>query len=97
VWTVPFGGGAGRIMRLGFQPVNYLGAILWKRGASAGCVALGHAASDCSALSEKSDRVAASSRPILPALVGQQIGSCTNDELSPSIEFRSNVETDLLG
>jgi len=22
VWTVPFGGGAGRIMRLGFQPVN---------------------------------------------------------------------------
>lgn len=22
VWTVPFGGGVGRIMRLGFQPVN---------------------------------------------------------------------------
>ncbi|MHA0111314.1 hypothetical protein ACXYUI_29980, partial [Klebsiella pneumoniae] len=22
VWTVPFGGGVGRIMKLGFQPVN---------------------------------------------------------------------------
>lgn len=22
VWTVPFGGGVGRVMRLGFQPVN---------------------------------------------------------------------------
>jgi hypothetical protein len=22
VWTVPFGGGMGRIMKLGFQPVN---------------------------------------------------------------------------
>ena len=23
VWTVPFGGGVGRVMRLGFQPVNW--------------------------------------------------------------------------
>ena len=24
VWTVPFGGGVGRVMKLGFQPVNLL-------------------------------------------------------------------------
>ncbi len=28
VWTVPFGGGIGRIMKLGFQPVNIHGAVL---------------------------------------------------------------------
>jgi hypothetical protein len=24
VWTVPFGGGIGRVMRLGFQPINWI-------------------------------------------------------------------------
>jgi hypothetical protein len=27
VWTVPFGGGVGRIMKLGFQPVNISASI----------------------------------------------------------------------
>ena len=42
VWTVPFGGGVGRIMKLGFQPVN-LTAILRQRSISFGNLALGHA------------------------------------------------------
>jgi hypothetical protein len=38
VWTVPFGGGAGRILRLGFQPVNiqasFYGNVVHPPGAS---------------------------------------------------------------
>jgi hypothetical protein len=28
-WTVPFGGGVGRIMKLGYQPVNITGQVYW--------------------------------------------------------------------
>ena len=38
IWTVPFGGGVGRIMKLGFQPVNitgqFYGNALYPSGAS---------------------------------------------------------------
>jgi hypothetical protein len=38
VWTVPFGGGVGRIMKLGFQPVNisaeFYGNVVYPAGGS---------------------------------------------------------------
>ena len=38
VWTVPFGGGVGRIMKLGFQPVNisaqFYGNAVYPSGSS---------------------------------------------------------------
>ena len=40
VWTAPFGGGVGRIMKLGFQPVNLLRGVLWQCRASHGNFAL---------------------------------------------------------
>ena len=38
IWTVPFGGGVGRIMKLGFQPVNisaqFYGNVVYPAGTS---------------------------------------------------------------
>ena len=39
-WTVPFGGGVGRIMKIGFQPVN-IAAVLWQCRSSPGSFAMG--------------------------------------------------------
>ena len=44
--TLPFGGGVGRIMKLGFQPVNISAAVLWQRRVSHRELALEHAATD---------------------------------------------------
>jgi hypothetical protein len=53
VWTLPFGGSAGRIMGLGYQAGQPFGELLWQRWASYRGIALGHAASDCAALPQK--------------------------------------------
>ena len=51
VWTVPFGGGVGRVMKLGFQPVN-ITAVLWQRCASRWSFPLGYALAICVAISQ---------------------------------------------
>jgi hypothetical protein len=67
---VPFGGGVGRIMRLGFQPVNITAQFYGSAVHPPGCVALGHAASDRSALSQTTDpRCATAVRSGLPVTV----------------------------
>ena len=44
--TLPFGGGVGRIMKIGFQPVNIQLPVLRQRQVSHGDLALGHAVRD---------------------------------------------------
>ena len=57
VWTAPFGGGIGRIMNLGFQPVNitaqFYGSAVHPPGASS----WGMMVSACCALSQKTETV----------------------------------------
>ena len=51
-WTVPYGGGVGRIMKLGFQPVLLDCTVLWQRHLSGRSSVLEHAATDCVSVSK---------------------------------------------
>ena len=56
-WVVPFGGGVGRIMRLGNQPVNLTGSALWQRRVSDRRFSMGHAAANSILVPEEAEVV----------------------------------------
>ena len=51
-WVVPFGGGLGRIMKLGSPAGVYYGSVLWKWSSSSRCFVLDHAITICVAVSQ---------------------------------------------
>jgi hypothetical protein len=52
VWTVPFGGGAGRIMKIGNQPVNIQTQFFWQCQVSFGRFSVGHAPTNRTSVSQ---------------------------------------------